>query len=71
MESVIFSNNKYLMPNGYQEVLTIVMMVRFEKAGDRNVVCRSASVSTSTAAVASSRTRIFEGASRARDRETS
>lgn len=49
----------------------IVMIVLFAKSGDRNVVCNSASVSTSTAAVASSNTRILEGARSARARETS
>jgi len=47
------------------------MMVRLEKSGERRVVCSRASVSTSTAAVASSRTRMLDGASRARARDTS
>lgn len=49
----------------------IVIIVRFENSGLRSVAWRSASVSTSTAAVASSRTRILEGARRARASETS
>ena len=49
----------------------MVMMVRLAKRGERSVVWRRASVSTSTAAVASSRTRMLEGARRARARETS
>lgn len=47
------------------------MMVRLLNNGERRVVWRRASVSTSTAAVASSRTRMLEGVSRARARETS
>jgi hypothetical protein len=47
------------------------MMVRFEKIDERSVVWSKASVSTSTAAVASSRTRMLEGVRRARARETS
>jgi hypothetical protein len=49
----------------------MVMMVRFENNGERKVVWSRASVSTSTAAVASSRTRMLLGVSRARARETS
>lgn len=49
----------------------MVMIVRFEKTGERNVVWSRASVSTSTAAVASSRTRMLLGASSARANETS
>lgn len=46
------------------------MMVRLEKSGERSVSWSKASVSTSTAAVASSKTRILDGASKARARET-
>jgi hypothetical protein len=49
----------------------IVMIVRFEKTGLRSVAWRSVSVSTSTAAVASSRTRMLLGVRRARAREIS
>jgi hypothetical protein len=49
----------------------MVIIVLFEKSGLRSVVWSKASVSTSTAAVASSRTRMLEGARRARARETS
>lgn len=47
------------------------MIVLLLNRGERRVVCKSASVSTSTAAVASSRTRMLEGVRRARARETS
>jgi hypothetical protein len=47
------------------------MIVRFEKTGLRSVAWRSVSVSTSTAAVASSRTRMLLGVRRARAREIS
>lgn len=49
----------------------MVMMVRLENKGERRVVCSRASVSTSTAAVASSRTRMLEGVRSARARDTS
>ena len=49
----------------------IVMIVLLLKSGERSVVWSRASVSTSTAAVASSRTRMLEGVRRARARETS
>ena len=49
----------------------MVMIVRLLKSGDRRVVWSRASVSTSTAAVASSRTRMLDGVRRARARETS
>jgi hypothetical protein len=48
-----------------------VIMVRFAKSGLRRVVWSRASVSTSTAAVASSSTRMLDGVRRARARETS
>jgi hypothetical protein len=47
------------------------MIVRLLKTDERRVVWSNASVSTSTAAVASSRTRMLEGVRRARARETS
>jgi hypothetical protein len=49
----------------------IVIIVRLENKGERSVVWSRASVSTSTAAVASSRTRMLDGVRRARARETS
>jgi hypothetical protein len=48
-----------------------VIIVLFANRGERSVVCNSASVSTSTAAVASSRTRMLDGARSARAKETS
>lgn len=49
----------------------IVIVVRFEKMGERSVFWIRASVSTSTAEVASSRTRTLEGVRSARAMETS
>jgi len=47
------------------------MIVRLLKIDERRVAWSNASVSTSTAAVASSRTRMLDGVRRARARETS
>ena len=47
------------------------MMVLFANNGERRVVCNKASVSTSMADVASSRTRMLDGVRRARERESS
>ena len=47
------------------------MIVRFEKIGERSVVWIKASVSTSTAEVASSSTRTLDGVRSARAMETS
>lgn len=49
----------------------IVIIVRLENWGERSVCCKRASVSMSTAAVASSSTKMLVGVRRARDREIS